>query len=211
MKSLIRLATLAVIAGAFGVSECAANVLANPGFEIPDLAGGDTFGATGWNVFGGGTFTIELAPHSGENAFKTFGQTSGAFQEFPALPGQIWQGSAWILNPSFDAMAGSQIATANIEWRDGGGGLIAFAASVPPITAATPQGNNSAGYTLVNVAGVAPPLTATARFVLLTGAFAGPGGGAPFFDDASFALVPEPGSMALVGIAGMICMARRRR
>jgi hypothetical protein len=189
----------------------AANLLANPGFEIPVLAGGDTFGAVGWNVFGGGTFTIKLAPHSGDNAFKTFGQTSGAFQDFPAAQGQPWQGSAWVLNPSFDAMAGAQIATANIEWRDAGNNVISFLSSLPPITSATPQGNNAAGYTLVNVAGVAPPLTATARFVLLTGAFAGAGGGAPFFDDASFEQVPEPATFALVGIGICIAACRRRR
>jgi len=189
----------------------AANLLANPGFEIPVLASGDTFGATGWNVFGGGTFTIKSAPHSGDNAFKTFGQTSGAFQDFAAAPGQLWQGSAWILNPSFDAMAGAQIATANIEWRDGGGNLISFLPSAPPITAATPQGNNAAGYTQVNVAGLAPLGTATARFVLLTGAFAGAGGGAPFFDDASFEQVPEPAGIAIVGIAALCLTACRRR
>lgn len=190
----------------------AANLLVNPGFENPVLAGGDTFGAVGWNVFGGGTYTIKLAPHSGDNAFKTFGQTSGAFQDFAAAPGQSWQGSAWVLNPSFDAMAGAQIATANIEWHDAGGGLISFLASAPPITAATPQGTNAAGYTLVNVGGIAPPLTATARFVLLTGAFAGAGGGAPFFDDASFEqVVPEPASLALFGIGLCLTACGRRR
>lgn len=209
--SIVAVVAITVALASVGVSR-AANVLANPGFEIPDIAGGDVFGATGWNVFGGGTFTIQLAPHSGENAFKTFGQTSGAFQDFPASVGQLWQGSAWVLNPSFDAMAGSQIATANIEWRDAGGNLISFLPSLPPITAATPQGNNAAGYTQVNVAGVAPPLTATARFVLLTGAFAGPGGGAPFFDDASFELVPEPGAITLAGIAAVgLAVWRRRR
>jgi hypothetical protein len=194
------------------VPAAAANMLANPGFENPVLAGGDTFGAVGWNVFGGGTFTIKTSPHSGDNAFKTFGQTSGAFQDFAATPGQLWQGSAWVLNPSFDAMAGAQIATANIEWRDASLNLISFLASAPPITAATPQGNNAAGYTQVNVAGLAPPGTATARFVLLTGAFAGAGGGAPFFDDASFGQVPEPAGIAIAAIAAL-CLAgcgRRR-
>lgn len=189
----------------------AANLLANPGFEIPALAGGDVFGATGWNVFGGGTFTIKLSPHSGSNAFKTFGVTSGAFQDFPAVPGQPWQGSAWVLNPSFDAMAGAQIATANIEWRDAGGGLIAFETSTPAINSSTPTGSTAADYTLVNVAGIAPPNTATARFVLLTGAFGAPGGGAPFFDDASFELVPEPTSLGLLALGAIGCLATLRR
>ena len=194
------------------IQATAANLLTNPGFENPVLAGGDTFGAIGWSVFGDGTYTIKLAPHSGDNAFKTFGQTSGAFQDFTAAPGQSWQGSAWILNPSFDAMAGAQIATANIEWHDAGGNLISFIPSVPQITSATPVGSDTAGYTFVTTSGIAPPGTATARFVLLTGAFSGSGGGAPYFDDASFEqLVPEPAALTLMAIAATCFAACRRQ
>lgn len=209
-RILAGLCGTAFAVGCLVVPATAANLLANPGFEIPVLAGGDVFGATGWNVFGGGTFTIKNAPHSGDNAFKTFGQTSGAFQDFPALPGQEWKGSAWILNPSFDAMAGAQIATANIEWRNAADSVISFLPSAPPITTATPQGSNAAGYTLVNVGGIAPPGTTKARFVLLTGAFAGGGGGAPFFDDASFERVPEPTVLVMVGIMAACLSAFRR-
>ncbi len=204
------LAAMAVVA-VTAHSARAVNLLANPGFELPVLAGGDTFGAVGWTDFGGGTYTIKVSPHSGDNAFKTFGGTSGAFQSFAASAGQLWQGSAWILNPNFDAMAGAQIATANIEWRDAGNNLISFLGSAPPITAATPQGSGPSGYTQVTVAGVAPLGTANARFVLLTGSFTGPGGGAPFFDDASFEQVPEPASLMLAGAAVLGIAALRRR
>ncbi|MBL9165849.1 MAG: PEP-CTERM sorting domain-containing protein [Planctomycetaceae bacterium] len=188
-----------------------ANLLTNPGFENPVLGGGDTFGAVGWNVFGGGTYTIKLAPHSGDNAFKTFGQTSGAYQEFPASAGENWAGGAYLLNPSFDALAGAQIAAVNIEWRDAGDNLISFISSPNGLTAASPQGSTAADYVYAPVAGIAPAGTAKARFVLLTGAFAGPGGGAPFFDDASFARVPEPATVLLVGAGAVGIIALRRR
>ena len=193
-----------------GAASASANLLANPGFEDPILGGGDTFGAVGWTVFGGGTFTIKNAPHSGDNAFKTFGLTSGAYQEFATTPGQAWQGGAWILNPSFDAMSGAQIAAVNIEWRDAGNALLSFVSSPGGLTAASPQGSTAADYSYAPVSGVAPLGATTARFVVLTGAFGGTGGGAPFFDDASFALVPEP-TTAMLGVAAMTALVAMRR
>ena len=204
------LGALVAISGLVGPAS-AANLLVNPGFEDPILAGGDVFGAPGWEVFGGGTFTIKLAPRSGDNAFKTFGVTSGAYQQFAASPGQLWEASAWVLNPSFDQMAGEQIATVNIEWRDAADQLIFPEFGAPLITSMTPAGDSASDYIQVGASGVAPAGTAIARFVLLTGAFAGPGGGAPFFDDASFQLVPEPGTLALIGLATGVVLVRRRR
>jgi hypothetical protein len=210
MKRLsVGVLALMLLAASSGVAS--ANLLVNPGFENPVLGGGDTFGAIGWNVFGGGTYTIKTSPHSGDNAFKTFGTTSGAYQDFAAAPGQLWQGSAWVLNPSFDAMSGAQIAAVNIEWRDAGNNVISFISSPNGLTASSPQGSTAADYVFAPVSGVAPAGTTTARFVLITGAFTGPGGGAPFFDDASFALVPEPATAGLLGAAGLALMAMRRR
>lgn len=203
-------ALLALTLFSAGSAIASANLLINPGFEDPVLGGGDVFGATGWNVFGGGTYTIKASPHTGDNAFKTFGVTSGAYQEFATSPGQLWQGGAWILNPSFDAMTGAQIAAVNIEWRDAADGLISFISSTGGLTAASPQGSTSADYSYAPVLGVAPVGAAKARLVLLTGAFGAPGGGAPFFDDASFAAVPEPAT-ALLGALAMTALAAVRR
>jgi hypothetical protein len=205
----IGLLSMALVWASSGVAS--ANLLANPGFENPVLGGGDVFGAVGWNVFGGGTYTIKLAPHTGDNAFKTFGQTSGAYQEFPATAGQTWQGSAFLLNPSFDAMSGAQIAAVNIEWRDAGDNVLSFISSPNGLTAGSPQGSTAADYVYAPISGVAPVGTAKARFVLITGAFGGAGGGAPFFDDASFVRVPEPATAFLAGSAGLAIVAMRRR
>jgi len=190
-------------------SALGANLLVNAGFEDPVLGGGDVFGAVGWNVFGGGTFTIKVAPRSGDNAFKTFGAASGAFQDFAASEGQMYKASAYALNPSFDAMAGAQIAAVNIEWRDAGNNLISFITQ-QILSASSPQGATALDYAYGEIMGVAPAGTATARFVIITGAFAGPGGGAPFFDDASFELIPAP-SAALAGLLTVGVVAGRRR
>lgn len=181
------------------LSVAEASVLLNPGFEVPAVTGGDLFGAGGWVVFGGGTYTTNLSPHSGLNAFKTFGDVSGAFQEFPASPGQVWEGGVWALNPAFDPMVGGQIAAVNIEWRDSADSLISYDSTLL-LTASSPTGFGSSDYIFGDVRGVAPDGTTAARFVLIAGAFAGPGGGAPRFDDASFAQVPEPSPVLLIAV-----------
>jgi uncharacterized protein (TIGR03437 family) len=177
-----------------------ANVLLNPGFECPTISNGDIFGATDWDVFGGDTFTTAVLPHSGNNAFKAFGDASGAFQEFPASPGQTWKGSVWAVNPSFDALTGGEIAAINIEWRDVFGELISYETTVL-LNSRSSTGSQSSDYVFGEVTGTAPVGTADARFVLIVGAFAGVGGGAAYFDDASFEQVPEPSSFGLVGLA----------
>jgi hypothetical protein len=190
-----------------GSTASAANILANPSFEIPALAAGDQFGATGWTVFGGGTYTIKMLPHTGDQAFKTFGTTSGGFQDFPASPGQVWEASAWAANPTFDPMGTGQVAAVNIEWHDSGGGLINFL-TTPILVGGTDPADSV--YKQGIISGAAPSGTTTARIVLITGNFAGPGGGAPFFDDASFSQVPEPASIALIaGMGGLLTMRRR--
>ncbi len=60
----------------------AQNMLVDPGFEAApdpdgnvDASGGDVFGATGWTVFGGGTYTASSVSdgpiaHTGVQTFK---------------------------------------------------------------------------------------------------------------------------------------------
>jgi hypothetical protein len=204
LKSL----AVVVVASTF-LTAANAGVLLNPSFESPSVPGGDVFGAADWVVFGGNTYTSNLAPHSGQNVFKAFGDISGAFQEFPAEPGSFWQGSVWALNPDFDPMAGGQIAAVNIEWRDSAENLISYESTVL-LTASSPAGSTSADYFFGEVAGAAPPDTASVRFVLITGGFAGPGGGGPRFDDASFQQVPEP-SLSAMFVFGLLALAFRHR
>lgn len=210
--SILSVAAAVAMTAALGVSSAQANLLANPGFESPSTSPGvEYFGAPGWTDFGGGTYTInnvvEPNTHGGTQTLKTFGGTSGVFQQFPATSGQTWAASAWVLNSSLDQMSGAQIAAVNIEWH-GPGGFISFIGS-GDVTASSPTNT----WIQKSVSGVAPAGTTGARIVLITGAFAGAGGGAPRFDDASFdqVVVPEPATLGGIAAAGLGLLARRRR
>ena len=171
----------------------AANVLVNPGFESPSTAPGvEYFGAgDGWVSFGGGIYTVAAvvnSPNSGDQSLKTFGGCcSGAYQQFPATPGETWNGGVWMKNSSNDLMANGQVAAVNIEWIQADGStqstIIPFISNGTFTAADAPVDV----WTLQTITGVAPADAAFARLVVLTGDFqpGGPGG-APFFDDAFF-------------------------
>lgn len=172
-----------------------ANQLGNAGFETPatPVAPPEYYGAAApWTSFGGGIYTVNssvVAPHAGNQSLKLFGGCcSGAFQQFPALPGQTWNGGVWMLNSSLDPMGGGQVAAVNIEWIQADGttqsSIIPFISN-GTFTAASTRDT----WTLQTITGVAPADAAFARFVVITGDFlpGGPGG-APFMDDAFFEL-----------------------
>jgi hypothetical protein len=177
-----------------------ANVLVNPGFESPatPVAPPEYYGAgNGWTSFGGGIYTISSAvgvpPNSGNQLLKLFGGCcSGAFQQFPCMPSDNWNGGVWMRNDNFDPMGGGQVAAVNIEWIKADGvtnsSIIPFISN-GTFTAASPRNV----WTLQTITGVAPADAAFARLVVITGDFlpGGPGG-APFFDDAFFEVLGVP-------------------
>lgn len=180
------------------VGPASANVLTNPGFENPTVTppAVDYYGAgAGWIPFNF-CYTVSSAigvtPNTGNQCLKLFGGCcSGAFQQFPAVPGQIWNGGVWMLNWSGDQMTGGQVGAINIEWIQADGSTqsaITPYISNGTFTAATAPVDV---WTLQTVTGVAPADAAYARLVIITGDFqpGGPGG-APFFDDAFFEILP---------------------
>ena len=194
----------------------AANLVFNPGFEIPSTAPGvEYFGATGWNDFGGGTFTINSAvepnPFSGDQVLKVFGGSSGVFQTFVANPGDLVTGTAWALNSSADLMTGGQVAAVNLSWFDSSNNLIVDSLG-STIDANTPVDV----WTNIGVVGaIAPAGTASVQLTLITGNFGGnPAGGAPRFDEAFLEItaVPVPAAVWLFGsgLLGLVGVARRR-
>jgi hypothetical protein len=194
-----------------GATSARGNVLVNPGFEAPDASAGDQYAVggptVGWAGFNG-AFITATTKETGLQSFKAFGNPGGAFQEFPAAPAQVWSGTVKSENFSGDPLVGQQGTFINIEWFNSTGGQISFL-STPIVNSLTPFDTWITG----NVSGTAPAGTATARLVLLSGPYTGIGsgaGGAGFFDNASFVVVPEPGSLCLLGIAGLLSLRRSR-
>jgi hypothetical protein len=201
----------AAIAGALlAATPARGNVLLNPGFETPDATAGDQYavvGTSSWNGFNGAYITQGTA-ETGLQSFKSFGNPGGAFQDFPASPGQVWKGTVDSENLASDALVGQQGTFINLEWHDIGGGQISFVST--PIA-------NSLSTTNVwlpgSVMDTAPAGTAFVRLVLLCGPYTGIGtgsGGAGFFDNATLDLIPEPASLSLIALAGLLPLRRRR-
>jgi len=179
------------------IGPASANVLVNPGFESPVIVQPppEYYGAgDGWTSFGGGIFTLDAIvgtpPNSGAQLVKMFGGCcSGAYQQFPAVAGETWNGGVWMRNSSVDPMGGGQVAAVNIEWWTADGLTQISFISNGTFTAASPLDV----WTLQTITGVAPAGTGFARLVIITGDFQ-PGGpaGAPYYDDAFFELLDDP-------------------
>jgi len=192
----------------------ASAALTNPGFESPDASGGDVFatsGNSGWFGFNA-AFITASTKRSGLQSLKTFGAPGGAFQDFDTTPGTRWTGTVFGENLSTDPMTGTQAGFINIEWHSGTaanpGPQISFV-STKVVDSTSPFDTWIQG----TVTDIAPAGGTVARIVLLSGPFngSGNGGGASFFDDATFSAVPEPASIGLLGLSAIGLTARRRR
>ncbi len=226
MKLRILMASAGLAALLFAVpTASAANLLVNPGFEVPDAPPGGEVdvsgGFTGWSAYGANFVIDQPAPgptdpissvgaFEGTQALKNFGN-SGVFADFAAAEGDQFDGSVYAINPNNnDVLVGGQIALSALIWLDSGGGVISSVASnVLDSLAPTNVWN------LLSVNGTAPAGTAAVRFQVFTEDTGG-GGGAPRFDAASLTqstVIPEPGSLALLslGAIGFVAGRRRRR
>jgi hypothetical protein len=183
LASLLSLAALAA-------SGSAQNLLTNPGFES---------GLTGWTTFGPNVYSEPanppaVAPHTGTRICKMFGQflgsfnVTGAFQTFPAQPGQVYQIDCWSRHFAFDPLAGTggpndNIAVMRIAFFDAGG--VEISGAERRILDGTFPTSTWIDNAPVN--GTAPAGTATVQALIL---FIQPtvGTGAAQFDDVTFSL-----------------------
>ena len=213
---------------ASNASATGVNVLVNPSFEDPQtdfsMGGAPEYpGAPGWTTFGG-FFTVDQVTFAanafdGNQAAKVFG-VAGAYQEFSVNPLDLVTAGAYVINDSNDVMGPGQVAGVNLEWFKASGDPVT-AGGAPIVSIGSAIQGDSAPldvWTHVGVEGAAVPVgdngvAEVVRMVIITGDFAGQGGGAPKFDAASLYIVPipVPAAVWLFGSAlGLLAAARRR-
>jgi len=220
-----------ICAGAFGlasawnVSPVSANLLTDPGFELQTSAPNpNPTGIAGWGNFGGASFLNTALAHSGNWVLDTPDEggnysVPGTYQDFAATPGQTFTFSGWVYTPNalvtnsndfailqmsfFSSSPPNNYATGtaivtdgvNVGTPAGGGGL------------ALPQGV----WTLATVTGTAPAGTNSMGAYLLD--INADANGDFYFDDTSLTAtsVPEPASLGMLSVIGLVALRRRRR
>ncbi len=187
--ALLLVAGLLLVAPPLSAPARAQCILANPSFELGG-SGGAVFG--GWYQFGPVGSTAE-ASH-GSVAARVSGPNQGGWdvagywQEFDCVPGEQWEATFQVRHPSTRPLTGQSRAIVNIEWRDGGGGLIGYESH----TAADASAPTDEYREFSVVSGPAPAGTAKCR--LLLGVLQAPTDPVPdvFYDQATFYSLASP-------------------
>lgn len=207
-------------------TQAMANVLANPGFETDAVFGAPPVGgATGWTTFGNATTaSANLDPvRSGIGSLRLAGSggfsVPGAFQTFPASPGEIWDFQGYMLTPS-TLPADATFGLLKIVWSNGVNDLppgpINIGQPGPPANPGIESLPflNSASipnvWQFTQAQGVAPAGTMQVGFFAL---FVDQSAGIGYFDDLRATRIPEPATIGLLGVGafGCVTLARRRR
>jgi len=203
----------AVFLLSLSTSPFAANLLTDPSFENPITFDGAPFVGF-WEGFNGGGAAAVNSPTLPRTGALSLGLSitstpntfAGAFQDVAGLaPGTEYNFSGWHATTSNPLDLGIEF---RIEWRDSVGNV---EVSRTPNSTTSPSGPLGT-YTPFSLTATVPLGADTARVVYAIQSFgtAPLGNGLVYVDDVSFAVVPEPYSMALVGLGGLALIAMRR-
>jgi len=211
----------------------AQNLLSNPDLDV--VGAGDQVLPTpvgGWHVassksvtgaFNDGASSEQFAnvaqPGGFGLFFKPFQGVAGdhvwasMYQDVPATAGNTytltgWAGAGAGYIGLTDPTVGSQFA---IQFLNAGNAVIGTSAiDLVSLGLGVPNGNPF-GYKQFTVSALAPAGTVAVRSIArMMDAYGNPAGGDQAFVVDSFALVPAPGALALLGLGGLAASRRRR-
>jgi hypothetical protein len=203
MKRFTFFALVSMAFAMFASAPSSANVLLNPGFEADALMDSPPVpGATGWTTFGNAnTTSASLDPvRTGVGSLRLTGAGNfgvpGAYQTFPANPGEIWDLQGYMLT-QMALPAGSTFGLLKIVWSDGVNDLVP---STITIGQAGPSPNfgiealphlDSASapntWQFTEARGVAPAGTTSVKMFAL---FVDQSAGTGYFDDLQATMIP---------------------
>jgi hypothetical protein len=189
----------------------AVNVLQNPGFETDAMLGQAPLPgiATGWDQLFNGASTVSapnFPTHSGIGSLQLPGpggfSVPGAYQSFPASPGDTWDLQGYMLTQTA-LPAGATFGLLKIVFGDGVGDLVPASILIGqngpaanPGIEALPQLNSTSAvntWQFTEAKGVAPAGTTVVRlFALMVDQAAGTG----YFDDLVGSVVPPNPSVS---------------
>jgi hypothetical protein len=214
----------ACILAALTLNTQAQNLLTDPGFENQIIAPNpNPTGVPGWATFNGATFLQTPAAYEGNWVLYTPDNgggysVPGAYQVFAATPGETFTLSGWVYTPNVLPVNGNDFAIlqlsffagtppnnygggpgvgsaigVNVGQPTGGGGvpLPQGTWTFATVTATAPAGTGSVGVYLLDI-----NADANADF---------------YFDDVSLTAVPEPTTLALLGLGVVGGLVWRRR
>jgi hypothetical protein len=205
-------ALTALVFFSLAASSVAANLLVNGGFEDPVTSDGPPFVGF-WEVFNGGAGSAAanstVLPRTGlqslglsiANTDNTF---AGAFQDVTGLSAGVdYILSGWHVTSSSPLDLTTEV---RIEWRNSGSNTeVSRTPNLNPIA--------TLSYSSFDLTATVPVGADTARLVYAIQTFTGgpSNNGIVYVDDMSFAVVPEPSSLILLGVGGLVMVTIRRR
>ncbi len=197
---------VAMLFAGLAVGVANANILANGGFEDADGVThqlGSTWpdGWTGWGP--SGWHHNDASRVQDTMAIKMWWNDIWQWQDFDATAGVEYTASIDVMNSTLETSSWDGIL--KLEWSYDGGGSFPDQVIVARYDAQSDPVNE---WVTITGSDVAPEGAVTGRYTIsLDGWFEGVGG-ALNFDNAT--LVPEPVTLALLGLGGLF-VARRRR